>query len=70
MVKKQTEKSKSIRSKSVLIIFFVEFINQLIDYPINCASLYTVCSTASVETEHHFLLECNTYSSVQHVTSS
>ena len=29
----------SIISKSVTIIIFVEFIDQLIDYPINCASL-------------------------------
>ena len=29
----------SIISKSVMIIIFVEFIDQLIDYPINCASL-------------------------------
>ena len=27
-----------IISKSVMIIIFVEFLNQLIDYPINCAS--------------------------------
>ena len=29
----------SIISKSVTIIIFVELIDQLIDYPINCASL-------------------------------
>ena len=29
----------SIISKSVMIIIFVQFIDQLIDYPINCASL-------------------------------
>ena len=29
----------SIISKSVMIIIFVEFIDQLIDYPIDCASL-------------------------------
>ena len=29
----------SIISKYVTIIIFVEFIDQLIDYPINCASL-------------------------------
>ena len=28
-----------IISKSVMISMFVEFIDQLIDYPINCASL-------------------------------
>ena len=26
-------------NKSVMIMIFVEFINQLIDYPINCATL-------------------------------
>ena len=34
-----TEIKWSIIIKSVMIIFFVEFIDQLIDYPINCASL-------------------------------
>ena len=34
-----TEIKWSIISKSVMIIIFVEFIDQLIDYPINCASL-------------------------------
>ena len=34
-----SEIKRSIISKSVMIIIFVEFINQLIDYPINCASL-------------------------------
>ena len=34
-----TEIKLLIFSKSVTIIIFVEFINQLIDYPINCASL-------------------------------
>ena len=29
----------SIINKSVMIIIFEEFIDQLIDYPINCASL-------------------------------
>ena len=29
----------SIISKSVMIVFFVEFFDQLIDYPINRASL-------------------------------
>ena len=28
-----------IISKSVMIIIFLDFIDQLIDYPINCASL-------------------------------
>ena len=34
-----TEIKWSIISKSVMIIIFVEFIDKLIDYPINCASL-------------------------------
>ena len=34
-----TEIKWLIISKSVMIIIFVEFIDQLIDYPINCASL-------------------------------
>ena len=34
-----TEIKRSISSKSVIIIIFVEFIDKLIDYPINCASL-------------------------------
>ena len=34
-----TEIKWKIISKSVMIIFFVEFIDQLIDFPINCASL-------------------------------
>ena len=34
-----TEIKWSIISKSVMLIIFVEFINQLIDYPINHASL-------------------------------
>ena len=34
-----TEIKSSILSKSVKTIIFVEFIDQLIDYPINCASL-------------------------------
>ena len=33
-----TEIKWSIVSKSVILIIFVEFIDQLIDYPINCAS--------------------------------
>ena len=36
-----TEIKWSIISKSVMIIIFVEFINQLIDYPIHCASIST-----------------------------
>ena len=35
---KDTEIQWSIISKSVAIIIFVEFINQLINYPIKCAS--------------------------------
>ena len=34
-----TEIKWSIISKAVMIIIFVEFIDQFIDYPINCASL-------------------------------
>ena len=34
-----TEIKWLIISKSVTIIIFVEFIDQLINYPINCASL-------------------------------
>ena len=34
-----TQIKRSIISKSVIIIIFVEFIDQLIDYPINRASL-------------------------------
>ena len=34
-----TEIKWLIISKSVMIIIFIEFIDQLIDYPINCASL-------------------------------
>ena len=34
-----TEMKCSIISKSLTIIIIVEFIDQLIDYPINCASL-------------------------------
>ena len=34
-----TEIKLSIISKSVMIIIFVEFIDQLMDYPINCANL-------------------------------
>ena len=34
-----TENKWSIISKSVMIIIFVEFIDQLIDYPINRVSL-------------------------------
>ena len=34
-----TEIKWSIISKSVMIIIFVELFDQLIDYPINCASL-------------------------------
>ena len=33
-----TEIKLSIISKSLMIIIIVEFIDQLIDYPINCAS--------------------------------
>ena len=36
---RDTEIKWSIISKSVTVIIFVEFIDQLIDYPINCASL-------------------------------
>ena len=36
-----TEIKWPIISKSVMIIIFVEFIDQLIDYPINRASLKT-----------------------------
>ena len=36
---RDTEIKWSIISKSVTIIIFVEFIDQLIAYPINCASL-------------------------------
>ena len=36
-----TEIKWSIISKSVMIIIFVEYIDQLIDYPINRASLNT-----------------------------
>ena len=36
---RDTEIKWSIISKSVMIIIFVEFIDQLINYPINCASL-------------------------------
>ena len=44
MVKQQTQKLKwSIISKSVTIIIFVDFIDQLINYPINCASLNFYC---------------------------
>ena len=38
-----TEIKWSIISKSVMIIIFVEFIDQLIDYPINRASLNYKC---------------------------
>ena len=34
-----TEIKRSIISKSAMIVIFVEFIDQLIDYPINRASL-------------------------------
>ena len=42
----KTEIKWSIISKSVMIIIFVEFIDQLIDYPINRASL-------SLRVDHH-----------------
>ena len=48
-----TEINWSIISSSVTIIIFVEFIDQLIDYPINCASLssyVTFSKVASSET--------------------
>ena len=38
-----TEIKRSIVSKSVMIIIFVEFIDQLIDYPINHDSLSFYC---------------------------
>ena len=39
-----TEIKWSIISKSVMIIIFVKFIDQLIDYPINCAILKLISS--------------------------
>ena len=45
-----TEIKWSIISKSVMIIIFVEFIVQLIDYPIKCASL--------IFTEYHMEETC------------
>ena len=39
-----TEIKWPIISKSVTIISFMEFIDQLIDYPINCASLTDICT--------------------------
>ena len=43
-----TEMKSSIISKTVMIIICVEFINQLIDYLINCASLITCTFHASI----------------------
>ena len=44
-----TEIKWSIISKTVMMIIFVEFIDELIDYPINCASLaYNICFSAEV----------------------
>ena len=45
-----TEMKRSIIGKSVTIINFVVFIDQLIDYPINCASLINgYCNINSVK---------------------
>ena len=38
-----TEIKWSIISKSIMMVIFVEFIDQLIDYPINPASLNIYC---------------------------
>ena len=44
---------KPIIGKSVMIIIFVEFIDQLIDYPINRASLNAKCRKALMMLSKH-----------------
>ena len=60
---KDTEIKWSIISKSVLIIIFVDFIDQLIDYPINCASLIAVPHRTVVVTDEPLFCGVISYNS-------